>query len=133
MDFVLTLHSHLPYVLNHGRWPHGTDWITEAAIDTYLPLIDALHARTSLRGLFLIVDARRGLTEGDAGLLEWAAPEQRVHVLLSKADKLSRAEADRALRTAADELAGRATLGLFSATEGTGVREAQETLLRWLE
>src|SRR5678815_4182469 len=43
MDFVLTLHSHLPYVLNHGRWPHGTDWITEAAIDTYLPLIDALH------------------------------------------------------------------------------------------
>ena len=43
MDFVLTLHSHLPYVLNHGRWPHGSDWITEAAIDTYLPLIDALH------------------------------------------------------------------------------------------
>ena len=42
MDFVLTLHSHLPYVLNHGRWPHGSDWITEAAIDTYLPLIDAL-------------------------------------------------------------------------------------------
>jgi len=44
MDFVLTLHSHLPYVLNHGRWPHGSDWITEAAIDTYLPLIEALRA-----------------------------------------------------------------------------------------
>lgn len=44
MDFVLTLHSHLPYVLNHGRWPHGSDWITEAAIDTYLPLIDSLRA-----------------------------------------------------------------------------------------
>ena len=44
MDFVLTLHSHLPYVLNHGRWPHGSDWITEAAIDTYLPLIEALSA-----------------------------------------------------------------------------------------
>ena len=37
MDFVLTLHSHLPYVLNHGRWPHGSDWICEAALDTYLP------------------------------------------------------------------------------------------------
>ena len=39
MDFVLTLHSHLPYVLNHGGWPHGSDWISEAAIDTYLPLL----------------------------------------------------------------------------------------------
>ena len=39
MDFVLTLHSHLPYVLNHGAWPHGSDWISEAAIDTYLPLL----------------------------------------------------------------------------------------------
>jgi 1,4-alpha-glucan branching enzyme len=43
MDFVLALHSHLPYVLNHGRWPHGSDWICEAAIDTYLPLYDVLH------------------------------------------------------------------------------------------
>src|SRR3989475_10142857 len=43
MDFVLTLHSHLPYVLHHGRWPHGSDWLCEAAIDTYLPLLETLH------------------------------------------------------------------------------------------
>ena len=43
MDFVFTLHSHLPYVLNHGRWPHGSDWICEAALDTYLPLLEALQ------------------------------------------------------------------------------------------
>jgi len=43
MDFVLALHSHLPYVLNHGRWPHGSDWLCEAAIDTYLPLLDTLR------------------------------------------------------------------------------------------
>jgi len=43
MDFVLTLHSHLPYVLNHGRWPHGSDWICEAAFDTYLPLLETLR------------------------------------------------------------------------------------------
>jgi len=42
MDFILALHSHLPYVLNHGRWPHGSDWICEAAIDTYLPLLSQL-------------------------------------------------------------------------------------------
>ena len=44
IDLVLALHSHLPYVLNHGRWPHGSDWICEAAIDTYLPLLEALRA-----------------------------------------------------------------------------------------
>ncbi len=43
MDFVYALHSHLPYVLNHGRWPHGSDWICEAAIDTYLPLLEQLQ------------------------------------------------------------------------------------------
>jgi len=43
MDFVLALHSHLPYVLNHGRWPHGSDWLCEAALDTYLPLLEELE------------------------------------------------------------------------------------------
>ena len=40
MDFILALHSHLPYVLHHGRWPHGSDWLCEAALDTYLPLLE---------------------------------------------------------------------------------------------
>ncbi len=44
MDFVLALHSHLPYVLNHGRWPHGSDWLCEAALDTYLPLLEMVRA-----------------------------------------------------------------------------------------
>jgi len=43
MEFVLALHSHLPYVLNHGRWPHGSDWLCEAALDTYLPLLERLE------------------------------------------------------------------------------------------
>jgi len=99
---------------------------------SWRPLIDALQERASLRGLFVIVDARRGLGEGDEGLLAWVSPERRMHVLLSKADKLSRAEAARALEAARDALAGRATLQLFSAMEGTGIGEAQETLLEWL-
>jgi 1,4-alpha-glucan branching enzyme len=39
----IVLHSHLPYVLSHGRWPHGTDWLCEAAAETYLPLLSAMH------------------------------------------------------------------------------------------
>jgi 1,4-alpha-glucan branching enzyme len=44
MDFVLVLHTHLPYVLGHGRWPHGSDWLMEGALDSYLPLLDRLDA-----------------------------------------------------------------------------------------
>ena len=35
----LTLHAHLPYVVNHGTWPHGMEWLLEAAAETYLPLL----------------------------------------------------------------------------------------------
>ncbi|MEZ5965515.1 MAG: 1,4-alpha-glucan branching protein domain-containing protein [Planctomycetota bacterium] len=37
--FCLVLHGHLPYVLRHGRSPHGEDWLFEAAAETYLPLL----------------------------------------------------------------------------------------------
>lgn len=36
---TLTLHAHLPYVINHGTWPHGLEWLHEAAAETYLPLL----------------------------------------------------------------------------------------------
>ena len=41
--FAFVLHSHIPYVLSHGQWPHGTDWLTEVAAESYLPLLAALH------------------------------------------------------------------------------------------
>jgi 1,4-alpha-glucan branching enzyme len=37
-----TLHAHLPYVVNHGTWPHGMEWLLEAAAETYLPLLRML-------------------------------------------------------------------------------------------
>lgn len=54
--FALVLHSHIPYVLAHGSWPHGMDWLYEAAAETYLPLLDVfgrlaaegISARTSV-------------------------------------------------------------------------------------
>jgi 1,4-alpha-glucan branching enzyme len=39
---ALTLHAHLPYVVNHGTWPHGMEWLHEAAAETYLPLLRVL-------------------------------------------------------------------------------------------
>lgn len=40
--FLLCLHSHMPYVLSHGKSPHGTDWLHESAAECYLPILDAL-------------------------------------------------------------------------------------------
>lgn len=37
--FTFVLHSHLPYVRLAGRWPHGEEWIHEAACETYIPLL----------------------------------------------------------------------------------------------
>jgi GTP-binding protein len=98
---------------------------------SWRPLIDALKTRESLRGLFVIVDSRRGLTEGDEALLAWA-DGLRVHVLLSKADKLNRGESAKVLRETKAALRERATAQLFSATAKAGVEEAQRTLLDWL-
>jgi 1,4-alpha-glucan branching enzyme len=54
--FSLVLHSHIPYVLAHGSWPHGMDWLYEAAAESYLPLLEVferlaaegISARTSV-------------------------------------------------------------------------------------
>ena len=41
--FTFVLHSHLPYARQAGRWPHGEEWLHEAASETYVPLLDALN------------------------------------------------------------------------------------------
>jgi 1,4-alpha-glucan branching enzyme len=42
-SFTFILHTHLPYVLYHGTWPHGTDWLYEAASECYLPLLNVFY------------------------------------------------------------------------------------------
>ncbi|HWX56424.1 MAG TPA: 1,4-alpha-glucan branching protein domain-containing protein [Verrucomicrobiae bacterium] len=49
---TFALHSHLPYVINHGTWPHGTEWLYEAAAETYLPLL-AVFTELERQGLAL--------------------------------------------------------------------------------
>ncbi len=40
--FTFVLHTHLPYVLHHGKWPFGSDWLSEAVAECYLPLLGVL-------------------------------------------------------------------------------------------
>ncbi|MGD0487541.1 MAG: 1,4-alpha-glucan branching protein domain-containing protein [Syntrophorhabdales bacterium] len=46
---VLVLHAHLPYVLSHGKWPHGSDWLCEAASETYIPLLNLLGSLSATK------------------------------------------------------------------------------------
>jgi GTP-binding protein len=96
-----------------------------------------LLGRSSLRGLVLIVDSRHPLTPLDRQLLEWHAPSgQPVLVLLTKADKLGRAESTKALARVEGllpELHPAARAMLFSAVSGTGHRQASGTVAAWLQ
>src|ERR1700722_1345849 len=100
---------------------------------TWKPLINALADRESLRGWFLIVDSRRGLVAGDEALLEWAGARQKVHVLLSKADKLNRSEGAKVLKESQAALGEGGTVQQLSATAKTGIDIAQRTLEDWLK
>ncbi len=42
-NYILVLHSHLPWVLHHGTWPHGEDWLHEAVAECYIPILNALN------------------------------------------------------------------------------------------
>ena len=85
--------------------------------------------RESLAGLFIVVDARRGFADSDSTMLEYAGQRGRpVHVLLSKADKLSRNEARELLKKTRALLADRATAQLFSAVTGDQVDAARGAL-----
>ena len=96
-------------------------------------LIDSLPERSSLKGLFVIADIRRGLAPSDEQLLEWAASAGwQVHVLLTKSDKLNQRERAATLKAAQAVLGEGMTAQVFSALEKTGVQVAQKRLIEML-
>lgn len=96
-----------------------------------------LEGRRSLVGVVLILDTRRGLTDLDWQLLELLRPTAaQLHCVMTKADKLGRAAAGRALEGAREALGEAdfdATLQLFSATHGRGIEDLHGLLDEWLE
>ena len=112
---------------------YGHAKVPVAIRQTWGPLGDALRERQSFAALLLVIDCRRGVTDLDMGLLEWAArPPERTHVLLSKSDKLPRGQATMAFREAQTALQGLATVQLFSAHKGVGLEDGRGVLRRWM-
>ncbi len=94
-----------------------------------------LQEREALVGMVLIMDARHPLTPLDWQMLNWFAPTgKRMHILLSKADKLSNSERTLTLRRVEQELAAldTVTVQLFSSLSRLGVEEAAAVVESWL-
>jgi GTP-binding protein len=92
-----------------------------------------VEARGSLCGLVIVMDARRPLTDFDQQMLSWTqANGLATHLLLTKADKLSRSEATMTLRRVRAAVAQTTTSQLFSAVDKTGVEEARKSMLAML-
>jgi len=107
----------------------------EALLSSYL------QQRSQLRGMILMMDSRRPLTDLDRVMIEWFAPTGKpIHTLLTKCDKLTRQESINALRATHKGLAeytaagfrGELTAQLFSALKRVGLDEAHELIESWL-
>ncbi len=91
-----------------------------------------LGNRQSLCGIILVMDVRRPLTEFDWQMVRWCQhSELALHLLLTKADKLSFGTAKSTLlqvQKAAKNFTIPTTAQLFSALKKTGVDEVHDAL-----
>lgn len=95
-----------------------------------------LEQRQSLKHLVLLMDIRHPLKDRDQEMITIAAQLQLpIHILLTKADKLSRNQMMQTLQQTQRQLnnfPGIITVQIFSAVTKQGVEEVQTKLLEWL-
>ncbi|MFK8068002.1 MAG: ribosome biogenesis GTP-binding protein YihA/YsxC [Gammaproteobacteria bacterium] len=93
-----------------------------------------LKSRKSLRGVVLLMDIRHPMKEFDQSMLDWCDHiNLPVHILLTKADKLSNNEAKKVLFQVQSMLSEIHSLQLFSATKLTGLDELYALLDEWFD
>ncbi len=109
--------------------------------DQWRGMVDGfLRAREALKGLILIMDSRHPLKDFDRQMLDYAhGIGKPCHVLLTKADKLSRNDATKTLDAVRKDLGAdgsaeaQVSVQLFSVPAKTGLDEARGVVARWLE
>ncbi|NUF79086.1 YihA family ribosome biogenesis GTP-binding protein [Snodgrassella sp. ESL0323] len=154
---TLTNHTRLAYVSKTpGRTQHinffeltnggfmvdlpgyGYAQVPEAIRRHWVTLLgDYLQTRKQLIGLILIMDARHPLKELDKQMLDFFAVTQRpVHILLSKADKLSKNDQIKTLASVKKALQPyiarqQVTVQLFSSLKKQGIDEVNQIATDW--
>ena len=119
---------------------YGYAQVPEAIRAHWVKLLgDYLQTRPSLLGLVLIMDIRHPLKPLDIQMLDFFAQTERpVHILLSKADKLSKNEqiktlssVKKALKPFAERQA--VTVQLFSSLKKQGIEEVEHVVQSWFD
>lgn len=100
-------------------------------------LSEYLQKRECLQGIVLVMDIRHPLQEYDVSILDWAkASELKVHILLTKADKLkpnpARAQVF-AVQKQLKEHGYQASVQLFSSLKKQGIEALQAVLDGWFD
>ncbi len=92
-----------------------------------------LLERQALRGLVVVVDIRRGISDLDRALIDMLGDSLPLHILLTKSDKLSRSARQRAVKATEKQLGGsQQSLSTLSVVDRDGI-EALENICRyWL-
>jgi GTP-binding protein len=91
-----------------------------------------LLERQALKGLVMVVDIRRGISDLDQGLIDMLGNSLPLHILLTKADKLSRSAA---LKAVVDtRLAGQdQSVSTLSTLTRQGLDSLEQVCRQWLE
>ncbi len=93
-----------------------------------------LLERQALRGLVIVVDIRRGVGALDQALIEMVRDRLPLHILLTKADKLSRNQVARAVTAAESSLGGPAHgVSALSTVNRQGLDQLEQRCRAWLE
>lgn len=154
---TLTNHTRLAYVsktpgrtqhinffeLANGRFMvdlpgYGYAQVPETVRQHWVTLLgNYLQTRSQLIGLILIMDIRHPLKELDKRMLDFfAVTKQPVHILLSKADKLSKNEQIKTLAMVKNLLQPyvarqQVTVQLFSSLKKQGIDEVNDIVAVW--
>jgi len=115
----------------YAKAPPAVKQKWQKTVDAYL------RARQSLRGLIMVMDIRHPLRDLDKQLLTYCEHYHLpVHILLNKADKLTKNELNKTVKEVSKALtiySNSVSFECFSALKGTGLKELHAVLDKWYE
>ncbi len=93
-----------------------------------------LLERRALKGLVIVVDIRRGITELDQSLIDMLGDSLPLRILLTKSDKLSRSATRKAIFDTEARLVGRGqSVSALSILNRQGLESLEQVCREWLE
>ncbi|UCH38447.1 MAG: YihA family ribosome biogenesis GTP-binding protein [Gammaproteobacteria bacterium] len=93
-----------------------------------------LLERQALKGLVIVVDIRRGITDLDQALIDMMGDTLPLHILLTKSDKLPRAAIQKTVASTQAQLIGtRQSVSTLSTLNRQGLEQLEQKCREWFE